>query len=172
VSPRTALAADGRSSEAGRVAVLERRGKFLVAEPFFGSGQRFTVSRDKRAEVGDLVLLRADSVRGGRGGRASIARRIGKPTIARDVIEALMIDRGLRRSFDPAVDREARSAVEVREAELSSGGARRDLRDVPTFTRRPRATSTTRFRAPRRVALGGASGCTSPTCPRSCPRSR
>jgi ribonuclease R len=134
VSPRTALAADGRASDAGHVAVLERRGKFLVAEPFFGSGQRFTVSRDKRAEVGDLVLLRADSVRGGRGGRASIARRIGKPTIARDVIEALMIDRGLRRSFDPAVDREARSAIEVREAELSSGGARRDLRDLPTFT--------------------------------------
>jgi ribonuclease R len=117
------------------VAVLERRGKFLVAEPFFAAGPRFAVSRDKRADVGDLVLLRADSVRGGRGGRASIARRIGKPTVARDVIEALMLDRGLRGSFDPAVEHEARDAVSVREAELAdSGGARRDLRTLPTFT--------------------------------------
>jgi ribonuclease R len=115
--------------------VLERRGKFLVAEPFFASGPRFTVSRDKRADVGDLVLLRADSVRGGRGGRASIARRIGKPTVARDVIEALMLDRGLRRAFDPAVEHEARDAVGVREAELSeNAGARRDLRSLTTFT--------------------------------------
>jgi ribonuclease R len=135
VSPRTALAADGRTGEAGRVAVLERRGKFLVAEPFFGPGQRFTVSRDKRADIGDLVLLRADSIRGGRGGRASIARRIGKPTIARDVIEALMIDRGLKRSFDPAVEHDARDAVAVRESSLGGdGGPRRDLRDLPTFT--------------------------------------
>jgi ribonuclease R len=119
---------------AGRVAVLERRGKFLVAEPFFASGPRFAISRDKRADVGDLVLLRAESVRGGRGGRASVARRIGKPTIARDVIEALMIDRGLRRSFDPAVEHDARDAVGLRETELSEGGARRDLRSLPTFT--------------------------------------
>jgi ribonuclease R len=115
----------------------------LVAEPFFAAGPRFAVSRDKRADVGDLVLLRAESVRGGRGGRASVARRIGKPTIARDVIEALMLDRGLRRSFDPAVEHEARDAVGVREAQLSGdgdgdggggGGARRDLRALTTFT--------------------------------------
>jgi ribonuclease R len=137
MSPRAALAPETRGGEAGRVAVLERRGKFLVAEPFFAAGPRFAVSRDKRADVGDLVLLRADSVRGGRGGRASIARRIGKPGIARDVIEALMIDRGLKRGFDPAVEHEARDAVGVREAELSDGGGasgRRDLRELPTFT--------------------------------------
>src|ERR1700733_12407854 len=100
MSPRSAVAPDPRTGEAGRVAVLERRGKFLVAEPFFASGPRFAVSRgDRRAEVGDLVLLRSDSVRGGRGGRASIARRIGKPGIARDVIEGLMIDRGLKRGL-------------------------------------------------------------------------
>ena len=40
---------------AARVAVLERRGKFLVAEPFFQSGPRLVVTRDRRADVGDLV---------------------------------------------------------------------------------------------------------------------
>ena len=47
--------------------------------------------------------------------------------MARDVIEALMLERGLRRRFDPAVEREAREA---------SGAPveRADLRHLPTFT--------------------------------------
>ncbi len=121
---------------AGRVAVLERRGKFLVAEPFFAPGPRMVVSRDKRFNVGDLIVVRPPSNggrRGGRGGggRAVIARRLGRPDVARDVIEALMIDRGLRRGFDPAVEHEARESA-------ASGGApadgRRDIRHIPTFT--------------------------------------
>ena len=120
---------------AGRVAVLERRGKFLVAEPFFAPGPRMVVSRDKRFDLGDLVVVRPPANggrRGGRGGgRAVIARRLGRPDVARDVIEALMIDRGLRRGFDPAVEHEARESA-------ASGGApadgRRDLRELPTFT--------------------------------------
>jgi ribonuclease R len=113
------------------VAVIERRGKFLVAEPFFGSGPRMAVSRDSRAGVGDLVVIRAMSSRNGRrGGRAQIARRLGRPDVARDVIEALMVDRGLRRSFDPAVDHQAREVVSRREGE----SARSDLRALPTFT--------------------------------------
>jgi ribonuclease R len=120
---------------AGRVAVLERRGKFLVAEPFFAPGPRMVVSRDKRFNLGDLVVVRPPANSGGRGGRgggrAVIARRLGRPDVARDVIEALMIDRGLRRGFDPAVEHEAREAA-------ASGGvpadARRDLRQLPTFT--------------------------------------
>jgi ribonuclease R len=43
------------------------------------------------------------------------------------VIEALMIDRGLRRSFDPAVEHEARGAS-------FDPDGRRDLRELPTFT--------------------------------------
>ena len=97
-----------------QVAVLERRGKFLVAEPFFEPGRRLVVSRDRRADVGDLVVVRAASRRDGRGrGRTTVVRRLGRPDVARDVLEALMIDRGLRRSFDPAVEHEAR--------ELSAG---------------------------------------------------
>ena len=114
------------------VAVIERRGKFLVAEPFFGPGPRFAVSRDRAVAVGDLVLVRPGAGRGGRaGGRAVVARRLGRPTVARDVIQALMFDRGLRRGFDTAVEREAQSASESSPA---GNGARRDLRDLPTFT--------------------------------------
>ncbi len=118
-----------------QVAVIERRGKFLVAEPLFGAGARVTVSRDRRFSVGDLVLLRAPSgdARRGRGrGRGTVARRLGRPDVARDVIEALMLDRGLRRRFDPAIERAARSAAEA--GILEPGGSRRDLRDLPTFT--------------------------------------
>ncbi len=115
---------------APRVAVLERRGKFLVAEPFFARGPRLVVSRDRRVSVGDLVVVSAGVAGNGRGrGRAVIARRLGRPDVARDVIEALMIDRGLRRSFDPAVEHEAREA-----AAIESLGGRRDLRALATFT--------------------------------------
>jgi ribonuclease R len=122
-----------RGAGALRVAVIERRGKFLVAEPFFGSGPRMAVSRDSRAGVGDLVVVRAGTGarNGRRGGRAVIVRRLGRPDVARDVIEALMVDRGLRRSFDPAVDRQASDAVSAVAPERSG---RRDLRSLPTFT--------------------------------------
>jgi ribonuclease R len=116
-----------------RVAVIERRGKFLVAEPFFSPGPRLVVGRDRRANVGDLVLVRPASGRDGRrGGRAVVARRLGRPDVARDVIEALMVDRGLRRSFDPAVEHEARHAAESVTPE--DDGSRRDLRSLTTFT--------------------------------------
>ncbi len=154
---------------ASRVAVLERRGKFLVAEPFFEPGPRAVVTRDGSAAVGDLVVLGAPAGGGGRGrgaragagagarrgrrggggSRPTIARRLGRPDVARDVIEALMIDRGLRRSFDPSVEREGSEVVsegasevvsEVTDGRGEAGGAdgtalgRRDLRSLPTFT--------------------------------------
>ncbi len=116
-----------------RVALIERRGKFLVAEPFFDRGPRFAVARDRRASVGDLVVVRPSSRRNGRGGgRAAVARRIGRPDVARDVLEALMVDRGLRRSFDPAVEHEAHEMC--RSVEAGSGAGRRDLRALTTFT--------------------------------------
>ena len=133
-SPAQARPAAGtRGAGAARVAVIERRGKFLVAEPFFGPGPRLAVSRDPRVNVGDLVAVRAGLARNGRrGGRASIARRIGRPEVARDVIEAVMVERGLRRFFDPAVEHEAREAAGSRGSRAAAG--RRDLRSLPTFT--------------------------------------
>ena len=110
------------------VAVLEKRGRFLVGIPFFPrhTGDRhrsIAVDRDRNARPGALVVLRSGS------GRAKIERLLGKPDVARDVIEALMIDRGLARRFGPGVERAAKEASETVEA-----GDRKDLRDLPTFT--------------------------------------
>lgn len=114
------------------VAVLEKRGRFLVGEPFFGRGSQMIVERDRRANMGDLVLLRSGGRGGGRGrGHAKVERRIGRPDVARDVLEAMMLDRGLRRRFDPAVERAARTAAE---GEGIADVSRRDLRDLTTFT--------------------------------------
>jgi ribonuclease R len=118
-----------------RVAILARQGKFLVAEPFFGPGPRQAVSRDPRYAVGDLVLLgtpRPGRAHGSGSRRPPIQRRLGRPDVARDVIGALMIDRGLERGFDPAVEREARRSAEEPGGETDR--ARRDLRALPTFT--------------------------------------
>ena len=115
----------GREPRSGPVvALLEKQGRFLTASPFFERGRRVTVERDRRAGPGDLVLLRAD----GRGrGQAKVQRVLGRPDTARDVIEALMLNRGLRRSFDAAVEREATQA-------RADHSGRRDLRDMATFT--------------------------------------
>jgi ribonuclease R len=138
VTPPAARAVDPRSTS--RVALLVRQGKFLVAEPFFGPGPRLVVTRDKRAGVGDLVVLSGGGGNGRRGGsrRATVAQRLGRPEVARDVIRALMLDRGLPGAFDPAVEREARLSASDGASDLSGhalpGGERRDLRDLPTFT--------------------------------------
>ena len=121
VAPRTSV-----------VAVLDKRGRFLIGDTFFGRGPQLIVDRDRRASVGDLVLLKVGG-RGGQGGRghAKVERRIGRPDVAQDVLEALMLDRGLRRRFDPAVERAARTAAEGGEI---PDVPRRDLRDLTTFT--------------------------------------
>ena len=105
------------------VAVLEKRGRFLVAEPIFGPGPRTAVERGG-AGVGDLVL-----VGGGKRG-ARVLRRIGRPDRARDVVEGLMLDRGLRRSYSRAAGAEAEASLH----EPYGADARVDLRDLPTFT--------------------------------------
>ncbi len=139
MTPPAARAVDPRSTS--RVAVLVRQGKFLVAEPFFGPGPRVVVTRDKRAGVGDLVVLSGGGQGNGRRGgsrRPTVAQRLGRPEIARDVIRALMLDRGLQGAFDPAVEREARLSAADGASDLSGhalpGGGRRDLQHLPTFT--------------------------------------
>jgi len=94
----------------------------VVAEPLFGPrGTRVAVAGGG-GSAGDLVL-----VGGGKKG-ARVVRKIGRPTVARDVIEGLMLHRGLRLSFPRRVEQEA-AELEPREE------ARRvDLRDLPTFT--------------------------------------
>jgi ribonuclease R len=94
------------------VAVLEKRGRFLVGIPFFPrhAGDRnraIAVDRSRDARPGRLVVL------GGGSGRAKIERVLGRPDVARDVIEALMIDRGLMRRFPAGVERAAKEAIET-----------------------------------------------------------
>jgi ribonuclease R len=125
-------AAEERLTGGPVVAVLERRGRFLTAEPFFFRGRRMNVDRPRAgsaARPGDLVLV---SPNGPRSGHAKILRRIGRPDVARDVIEAMLLDRGLKRRFDPHVEREARAAAERPPEDQSDG--RLDLRALPTFT--------------------------------------
>jgi ribonuclease R len=106
-----------------RVVLLEQRGRFLVGEPFFDRGRRATVERSRDARPGRLALLAPNP----KGGRFKVARVLGRPDVARDVIEALMLDRGLRRSFPAGVER---AAADARPPEV----ARRDLTELPTFT--------------------------------------
>jgi ribonuclease R len=105
------------------VAVLEKKGRFLVAEPIFGPGPRTAVERGG-AGVGDLVL-----VSGGKRG-ARVLRRLGRPDRARDVVEGLMLDRGLHRNYSRAASAEAEASLH----EPCAADARVDLRDLPTFT--------------------------------------
>jgi ribonuclease R len=51
--------------------------------------------------------------------------------VARDLIEGLMLDRGLPRGFEQAVEREARAASEKT---IQATDGRRDLTGLPTFT--------------------------------------
>lgn len=110
------------------VAQLDKRGRFLTAEPFFQRGGRMIVERGSKARAGELVLARPSSRSGG---HAKIVRRLGQPHVAADVLEALMLDRGLRRRFEPAVQRAARKA---RDAGPDSAVSRRDLTALTTFT--------------------------------------
>jgi len=133
----------GRQPRGGRpepaeslvVGVLAKRGRFVVCEPFFerprgGTGQ-FAVDPGRNGRPGQLVLVRV----GGRvRGHPKVVKVIGRPDVARDVLEALMLDRGLRRSFPAGVERAAKDAVERVEDHDPGGQGRRDLRDLPTFT--------------------------------------
>jgi ribonuclease R len=119
------------------VGVLAKQGRFVVLEPFFdlrGVGRRssFVVDPGRLGRIGQLVLVRT----GGKvRGHPKVVKAIGRPDVARDVLEALMHDRGLRRSFPPGVERAAAEAVEKVDPDA---GNRRDLRALATFTIDPR----------------------------------
>ncbi|MDP9134881.1 MAG: RNB domain-containing ribonuclease, partial [Actinomycetota bacterium] len=106
------------------VGELGRRGRMLVAKPLFDSrGQQIEVARGKGGE-GEIVLVGA----GKRGAR--VLKVIGKPWVAGDVVEALMLDRGLRRSFPRRTETEANEVA----VDPPASGARTDLTALPTFT--------------------------------------
>ncbi len=107
------------------VAVVGRRGRFLVAEPLFDRGPQLGLSGGVRVRGGELVEIET----AGRGGR--VVALLGDPSRAADVVAALPLDRGLERGFAPGVEDEAREAAV---AALDRDPARRDLTDLATFT--------------------------------------
>ncbi|MEA2374990.1 MAG: ribonuclease, partial [Thermoleophilaceae bacterium] len=123
----TARAAPRDRLDGPRVAVLSKRGRFMVAEPLFERGRQLTLDGAARrgASVGDLVLL-GWSKRGAR-----VARSLGRPDLTRDVLEALMLDRGLHRAFPRAAEAEAEDVA--RDPPVDDG-PRRDLTGLATFT--------------------------------------
>ncbi len=125
------------------VAVLSRRGRFLVAEPLFPQPE-VPIAQGRRGAAGGIVVGNAGSRAGRDGARegdvvllgmsrngAKVLRRIGRPDVARDVIEALLLDRGERRAFSAGVEREA---AEAGPRVMRKRGERRDLTSLATFT--------------------------------------
>ncbi len=128
--------------------MLEKRGRFWSAEPVFpaprsddgaphsAASRRITLGSNRvgdsgatAARAGDLVLVQQAGR--GKSARARITRVLGRPDVARDLIEGLLLDRGLSRGFEQGVEREARAAGE-RTIQATDG--RRDLTSLPTFT--------------------------------------
>ena len=128
MSPPAAVRGAGRPAVASQpqvVAVISRRGRFWTAERLFERGRSMTLEAAGGAAPGDLVLLGV----GKRGAR--VVRRLGRPDRARDVLEALMLDRGLYRRHPRRAEAEAEA---VAEEGPSVEGGRRDLTELATFT--------------------------------------
>jgi ribonuclease R len=116
----------GRGAGLGRrVASVERRGRFTVAELLFERGPQATLTGGPRVRPGDIALVDF----GPRG--AKVLRPLGSAESARDVITALLWDRDARRGFARPIEDEARDAVR---AALELPVDRRDLTGLPTFT--------------------------------------
>jgi ribonuclease R len=102
----------------GLIVELSRRGKLLAGEPYFTPGTPITVDRKglQGAEPGDLV-----SVTEGRG-RARVERVVGPADRIENVLEALLVEEGLRKGFEP------------HDLPDPSLDGRTDLRDLVSFT--------------------------------------
>ena len=133
----------GPSGRGDLVAVLARRGRFMIAEPLFpqrdapsGRGSRrgsdSLVVGQARARTGRSGAGEGDLVLVGRNRTGvKVLRRLGRPDVARDVIEGLLLDRGERRAFSAGVEREA---GEAGARVMAEPGERRDLTELATFT--------------------------------------
>jgi ribonuclease R len=110
------------------VGVVSRRGRFSVAEPLFERGSRVTLTaRGRDVKPGEMALIRV--LRGGRGPRGEVVRPLGRVDVARNVVEALLADRGHARRFPGRVEQEAQAAARADESRR-----RRDLSELATFT--------------------------------------
>jgi ribonuclease R len=98
--------------------------------PLFEPSRAITVDIRRRADValGDIVLVKGGPGARGRG-PAEVICALGRPNLARDVVEALLVERGYCRHFDPRVENEAAAAAASDDREH-----RRDLTALATYT--------------------------------------
>ncbi len=84
--------------------VVERRGRFLVGEPFFDHGYPLSLGRvgGVAAQPGELVLV----VPTRSGGHGRVVERLGVPGSIEAVLAALAAEAGARRPFPAAVEAE------------------------------------------------------------------
>jgi ribonuclease R len=120
MTPRRAAAAERR------VAVISKRGRFLVGEALFErDGDRISLAGGRKVQPGAMALLEVAN------GRGKVIEDLGRPDRAADVVTALLRDRGLGTGFGRRIEEEAEAAAT---AAAALPVERRDLRDLPTFT--------------------------------------
>jgi ribonuclease R len=105
---------------------VERRGRFLVASPFFDEGQQLALGRrsGQAVEAGELVVVEQS------GGSARVVERLGSPDHVGHVLRALLLQRGLAREWPAEAVREARQVSRERASE----GRRADLLGLEAIT--------------------------------------
>ena len=119
-------APDAGTAPAQRALLIARRGRTMVAEPLFERGEQLPLSRGEvKVAEGGIALCRID-----RRGAQPLAD-LGRADRARDVVAALLADRGFEITFPKRLEHEAREAAQRLAGERSG---RRDLTDKPTFT--------------------------------------
>jgi ribonuclease R len=119
------MAGRGTDSQRGlrKVALLERKGRFTSARPLFERGQAIALERKARTREGQIAWVEFGA------GRARLIRDLGRIDNARDVCEALTLERLGRRGF-PRVIEEAADLASATPAEFP----RQDLTELATFT--------------------------------------
>ena len=119
------MAARGARAPKGvrRVALLERKGRFTSARPLFERGAAVALDRKARTFEGQIAWVEFGA------GRARVIRDLGRIDNARDVSEAMALERLGRRGFSRFIEDAAEAAAASPE-ELP----RQDLTGLPTFT--------------------------------------
>lgn len=114
-----------------RVFLVEQRGRFMVGTPAFGSGPPVDLGKENRFKLseGDLCAV-LKPVHFRRKQKPPVIQRIGSITCAQDIIKAVLIEHEQRQTFSRNVEHDAAKAV----AKAQTDHARRDLRELPTFT--------------------------------------
>lgn len=106
-----------------KVALLERKGRFTSAVPLFERGQAAALERKVRTREGQIAWVEFGA------GRARLIRDLGRIDNARDVSEALTLERLGKRGFSRAVEEAAEIA-----AASPEDLPRQDLTGLATFT--------------------------------------